>query len=326
MSNKEEFSFVLNKIEYLISIKTEEDNIIIESKQKEGDVPFYYKFSSNFETLKKEYVVFQSFDLLAQAKQFLLGIAEKKENIELEFESEKTMKITFIHEFPGKIIQYLKFNLQRKITSETKMIEYLENKNDLLIKEIKDIIKSNNLSFEESKINIMSSLIKNDKEFNLIKSGIKDLNNKKVKLKLLYKASEDGDSPEIFHSKCDKKGPTITIFKTKKNYTFGGYTDKSWDSSSKNSGGNNIFLFSLNNKKIYPGANGGSIFCHENVGPRFSYALGANYNFLNEEQNNQTEYQNMKKKWENFEKEYELTGEKTYYLTEIEVFHLEFKN
>ena len=143
MSNKEEFSFVLNKIEYLISIKTEEDNIIIESKQKEGDVPFYYQFSSNFETLKKEYVVFQIFNPLAQAKQFLLGIAEKKENIELEFESEKTMKITFIHEFPGKIKQYLKFNLKRIITSETKMIEYLENKNDLLKKENTDVKKEN---------------------------------------------------------------------------------------------------------------------------------------------------------------------------------------
>ena len=335
MSTKEDFSFVLNEEEYSLSTKTEKENIIIESKKKEDNVPFGYQLISDLEKLKKENKIFEICVSNDEVKSVLDYIASKKENIEAELENE-TMKITFNFEVLS-LKRKIELNLKEKIYSEKGMIKYLKNKSNLFQKEnkqlkdqlkdqFKDIIISNNLSFEETKINSVSSLIKNEKEYNLIKSGIKDLNNKKVELKLLYKASKDGDSPEIFHSKCDGKGPTITIFKTKNNYIFGGYTDVSWDSESKNRPGKNTFLFSFNNMKIYPGVNGGSIFCHKNVGPRFSYALGADKDFLKEEQNNQTEYQNMKKNWENFEKEYELTGEKIYYLTEIEVFHLEFKN
>ena len=327
----------MNEEEYSLSTKAEKENIIIESKKKEDNVPFGYQLISNLEKLKKENKIFEICVSNDEVKSVLDYIASKKENIEAELENE-TMKITFNFEVLS-LKKKIELHLKGKIISDMEMIKYfnyLKNENNLLQKknkqlndQFKDIIISNNLSFEETKINSVSSLIKNEKEFNLIKSGIKDLNNKKVELKLLYKASKDGDSPEIFHSKCDGKGPTITIFKTKNNYIFGGYTDVSWDSESKeskNRPGKNTFLFSFNNMKIYPGVNGGSIFCHKNVGPRFSYALGADKDFLKEEQNNQTEYQNVKKHWENFEKEYELTGEKIYYLTEIEVFHLEFKN
>ena len=32
--------------------------------------------------------------------------------------------------------------------------------------------------------------------------------------KLIYRATEDGFDPEIFHRKCDSKGPTLIIMKT----------------------------------------------------------------------------------------------------------------
>ena len=46
---------------------------------------------------------------------------------------------------------------------------------------------------------------------NLIKSGIKNINSNNLKLKLIYKASRDGDTPEKFHLKCDGISPTISI-------------------------------------------------------------------------------------------------------------------
>ena len=94
------------------------------------------------------------------------------------------------------------------------MIEYLTNQ----VKLLKRIIKSNGIQFKNIKNVDMykeSELIKNDKELDLIKSGIINLNDKNLKLKLIYKASKDGDTPDKFHSKCYGVSPTLTIFKTK---------------------------------------------------------------------------------------------------------------
>jgi len=119
----------------------------------------------------------------------------------------------------------IKLNLNREILSDKKMIEYLIKQNKILKSKIKS--DENKDDYKESE------LIENENQFNLIKSGIKNLNSKKLKLKLIYKASRDGDTPEIFHLKCDGISPTISIFKTKDNYIFGGYTDKNWDDHSK---------------------------------------------------------------------------------------------
>ena len=54
-----------------------------------------------------------------------------------------------------------------------------------------------------------------------------------------------------FHLKCDGKSPTITIYKTKDNYTFGGYTDKNWDIYSRDLICNNAFLFSFDHMKMH---------------------------------------------------------------------------
>ena len=49
---------------------------------------------------------------------------------------------------------------------------------------------------------------------------------------LLYRASRNGWAASYFHSCCDNKGPTVTVIKYG-NYIFGGYTEQSWQSSSK---------------------------------------------------------------------------------------------
>jgi len=35
----------------------------------------------------------------------------------------------------------------------------------------------------------------------------------KIKYKLLFRASQDDDSIETFHEKCDNKGPTLILIK-----------------------------------------------------------------------------------------------------------------
>ena len=45
---------------------------------------------------------------------------------------------------------------------------------------------------------------------------------------LIYRASRNGWAATNFHSFCDRKGPTVTVFKCG-NYIFGGYTDQQWE-------------------------------------------------------------------------------------------------
>ena len=49
---------------------------------------------------------------------------------------------------------------------------------------------------------------------------------------LLFRASRDGFKASTFHSKCDNKGPTVTIMKSGGNI-FGGFTKRAWESPSK---------------------------------------------------------------------------------------------
>jgi len=63
-----------------------------------------------------------------------------------------------------------------------------------------------------------------------------------------YQATVNGWSGYTFHSKCDGKGPTVTIIRVGK-YIFGGYTSLSWTSSSCSYHYDSAaFLFSLVNK------------------------------------------------------------------------------
>ena len=51
------------------------------------------------------------------------------------------------------------------------------------------------------------------------------------KLSLLYRASRDGWHSSHFHSKCDNKGPTLTVIKCTGGYVFGGYANAAWTSN-----------------------------------------------------------------------------------------------
>ncbi|KAL9961079.1 hypothetical protein ACROYT_G029960 [Oculina patagonica] len=65
-----------------------------------------------------------------------------------------------------------------------------------------------------------------------------------------YHGKTDGWDTTTFHSKCDGKGPTVTIIKAE-DYVFGGYTDVSWHSSCSYSSAAKAFIFSLYNINGY---------------------------------------------------------------------------
>jgi hypothetical protein len=94
---------------------------------------------------------------------------------------------------------------------------------------------------------------------------------------LLYRGTRDGFGAKEFHSKCDNKSPTLSIFKAKQSkFIFGGFTAVSWDGSSGWKSDPCAFLFSLTNKynqpikmKINPNRHEWAIYCHSEYGPIF---------------------------------------------------------
>mmetsp|Transcript_50884 Transcript_50884/g.62326 ORF Transcript_50884/g.62326 Transcript_50884/m.62326 type:complete len:261 (-) Transcript_50884:23-805(-) len=97
---------------------------------------------------------------------------------------------------------------------------------------------------------MIDSVLLNDDEKDAFFDIIYNTFGHNIKLELLYRSSLYNYSSEIFHHKCDGKGPTISIIKAKKNdILFGGYTSIDWTSSGSWKKDENAFLYSIKNKK-----------------------------------------------------------------------------
>ena len=148
-------------------------------------------------------------------------------------------------------------------------------------------------------------------------------------MKLIYSASEDGDSPTVFHSACDGISPVLVFIKTTKNFRFGGFTEVPFESSKvfKGKKDDNAFIFSIDRLKTYDVEEGQNATCsYKNYGPVFYgyeycniYLIG---NFLS---NNG----NVAKKGDRYNTtvDFELNGGKQKFLTEeLEVYQIFLKN
>jgi hypothetical protein len=69
-------------------------------------------------------------------------------------------------------------------------------------------------------MNSLCAIEKQQKEYLM-----KLLKNKKLVTALLFRGSEHGWRPKDFHSRCDNKGPTISLFKIKDGDCIGGFTN-----------------------------------------------------------------------------------------------------
>ena len=80
---------------------------------------------------------------------------------------------------------------------------------------------------------------------------------KSSRWKRCWRASVDGWAASTFHSRCDNKGPTVTIIRVGGKYIFGGYTSLSWGkwSGFSKPGHSKIKLskevFEVDNRAIY---------------------------------------------------------------------------
>ncbi len=75
-----------------------------------------------------------------------------------------------------------------------------------------------------------------------------------------------------FHSRCDNKGPTVSLFKIVDGDCVGGYTKAQWQSpkDEKYSNDNDAILFNLNHQRSFKNKGTGNEICNGNTwGPHF---------------------------------------------------------
>ena len=164
-----------------------------------------------------------------------------------------------------------------------KNIEYINKINENLKKHNNNNSSISNIKFDPDKTKIdlylnkikniwkiygdylINSKIINDDECNIIKNWINP--NIIIKLKLLYRLSDNGEEFSKFHELCDNKGPTLTLFHIKDGNKVGIYTPLILDNKSSWKNDMNTFIFNLNkNQKFKKLRNDGSLYCNSNYG------------------------------------------------------------
>ena len=97
------------------------------------------------------------------------------------------------------------------------------------------------------------------------------LGNKPVTLTLLYSGHLHGWNLEDFHSRCDSKGRTVSLFQIEQGDCIGGYTSQCWGSSGGYKADSRGFLFNLTRSRHFPlKATRAHIICDSDYGPCFN--------------------------------------------------------
>ena len=271
-SKKREFPISIGNNNCIFSINYSSEKIQFIVK-KENDSAFKFEKSLSFDQLNKISKWFKIFDSLEEVYDDIIKLMEKKQiNITLEQNSVSLkfyINMEKIKEF-DILLEQKELSKDEIINNLIKDNKELKNKVENLEKKMNDYEKRLNL-IEEKLSNPKSSImqtIQSNENNDILNSDIINEEDKKTinnwinlnidkKIKLLYKASRDGDSYQDFYRLCENKGPTITIALTTKGYKFGGFTKLSWKNPNNGKGrnkyyeDNEAFIFSLNKKRKY---------------------------------------------------------------------------
>ena len=144
-------------------------------------------------------------------------------------------------------------------------------------------------------------------------------------MKLIYRATDDGDTAEMFHKKCDNLSPLLVLIKTTKHRRFGGFTQECYESCNEMKGklDGSAFIFSLDKFKSYDVQEGQKAICTcKEKGPIFYGNESCNIYlsdkfFLTKG--------NVAKKGDRFNtnEDYEINFGKAKFVTkEIEIYHI----
>lgn len=185
--------------------------------------------------------------------------------------------------------------------------------------------------------NIDSKIINTQEEFSLLYKRLKKNFKEITDFKLLYRGSADGKSSTAFHEKCDGIGNTISIIRSNAGYKFGGYAVNKWTKNAFTWVYDDLesFVFSLNlmtiydststhNEKYHLGTYSGPQFWAFTVADDTGYSLADLKPFGD---CIQSIYHDGNGHFSGFPTKYEINGGKSYYyVDEIEVFQIVYKN
>ena len=154
--------------------------------------------------------------------------------------------------------------------------------------------------------------------------------NNEQKWELIYKASRDGFDANAFHSRCDNKGPTITIILSNNKYLFGGYTSVSWASSTNWVFDSKAFLFTLTNPHdipptkypVAPTKTQNTVYHNSGYGP--SFGGGHDVHISSNSNSNNSSYTNFPYTYTDTtgKGHNTFTGSKNFMTSDVEVFKL----
>ena len=195
-------------------------------------------------------------------------IGKFKKKVEEEEEDEDDSE----NEFSGDIPPKKKHKKKKKVEeSENESEDENENESENE-KKSEESIKE----FDAKEFIANSRIIKERQEIDFIidkiQSFYKSTPKSFLNFKLLYSATEDGDSCEVFHILCDGESPLLVLIKTNKAKKFGGYTEASFEPSLKKKGkkDDHAFIFSIDKLKTYDIEKGTKAICCYNIyGPVF---------------------------------------------------------
>ena len=195
--------------------------------------------------------------------------------IEIRKENEKFNKI-----YEGNNKNYLINNLLENTNYEFRICSFYNDS------------YGNWTEIQKVKTDVFSNILKESKREDEFISKILEWSGYK-RMELIYRGSRDGTTSNIFHNKCDNKGPTIILFKNEKGNIYGGYCPISWKSEGGWQSVPEAFIFTLTNiynieptkfnrtndqYGIYFGSNYGSFFGNggTNIGFRIDYSKNNN--------------------------------------------------
>lgn len=343
-------------------ILQENSFLVLKLKEKE-EMTTQYKSEIKLDNFKSQNNYFNEFNSLHEIFEKFIPLLDSK-NLKIEKENE-TIKLLIEFLNSEKVPENINFFLNKEKIDINEVITDLCNKNkeiDSLKEKINKLEEENknannkilllenkiiemNENFEKKFLEILEKINKKEdkinsfilerRDINLIKIGItKKINKKLIDLKLIYRASDDGDSAQIFHSKCDQYVNTITVIRSENGRRFGGFTTKNWSLKGPTYEVNgyhwkedrHAFLFSLdNNECYYVKRIDRAIGCDKNDLAKF----GGGFDILIADHcrscNKNYEYESLRDYDNNGKKGFLFTGSRNFVVSDLEVFQAIFE-
>ena len=308
----------------ILNLESKDNKLIISITDPDSIGNGLYKNELTKEELNKINSSFKTFETINETIQILKTVCTKDYTIKFS-ENFDTLTYSFnAINFDQK--QSYEFLLKRIPMNDKEIINQLCEKVKILNTQLKKYEEEND-DEEDILQKLNSKIFMNDDEYNMINEHIifiERIKSKKTKWAKIFNSSEDGDSAETFHQKCDNIEGTVILIKTKKYKRFGGYAKKKWNHSNGSfANDSKAFLFSLTTMDIFNrNENGNEIKGDKDSGPWFG--SGPDFQIVNKWfSNNSTHNKKCFSYPQNVN--FPLAENNNFLVKELEVYKIEFE-